>query len=256
MGLLKYKFAIESTFSPPINYHAFKLRCTPMENEFQRIQDNKITISPECILLEAMDSFGNTVSYGSVSEPHEQLQIISEGVVECSRYIIHESAPNDIYLFPTSLTRCNEEMLAVAHDFKQSEDEVTVVDIMHFVHQHIEYRRFVTDNATTAESAFSARQGVCQDYAHIMTALCRAAGLHARYVAGLIAGEGETHAWVEVYCSGAWQAYDPTYDKIVTEGYIKLAQGRDAGDCPINRGRFYQWTSEQMVVSSVVSINQ
>ena len=40
--------------------------------------------------------------------------------------------------------------------------------------------------------------GVCQDYAHVMLALCRLSGLPARYVSGHMLGEGGSHAWVEV----------------------------------------------------------
>ncbi|MDD7434847.1 MAG: transglutaminase family protein [Lachnospiraceae bacterium] len=38
---------------------------------------------------------------------------------------------------------------------------------------------------------------VCQDYAHIFIVLLRLAGVPARYVCGLLAGEGASHAWVE-----------------------------------------------------------
>ena len=44
--------------------------------------------------------------------------------------------------------------------------------------------------------AFSQKQGVCQDYAHILIAMCRHIGIFARYVNGFLIGEGETHAWV------------------------------------------------------------
>ena len=60
------------------------------------------------------------------------------------------------------------------------------------------YAHGVTGVKTTAAEAFALRQGVCQDYAHVMLALCRACGLPARYVSGHLLGEGGTHAWVEV----------------------------------------------------------
>ena len=63
-----------------------------------------------------------------------------------------------------------------------------------------------------------------------------------------VIGEGETHAWVEVSNGKVWYAYDPTHDKIVRWDYIKIAHGRDADDCPTNRGRFYSWTNETMSV--------
>lgn len=250
MDLLKYRFITESRFTPSIAYHAFKLRCIPMNTDFQHVQDNSISVSPECNLLEAFDGFGNRICYGSVSADHDFLRIVSEGVVQCKAYAIRDLSPDDIYLFATPLTHCNAEMLRMADNMKKTANPLE--EILHAVHATIAYERFVTDNATTAEWAFVNRRGVCQDFAHVMIALCRAAGYHARYAAGLVTGEGETHAWVEVNVGGVWRGYDPTYDKIISEGYIKLAHGRDASDCPINRGRFYQWTSEILSVTATV----
>ena len=90
----------------------------------------------------------------------------------------------------------------------------------------------------TAGEAFALGCGVCQDYAHILIALCRAKGIAARYVAGMIFGEGATHAWVEIYDNGIWHGLDPTQNKRIDDGYIKLAQGRDSRDCQLNRGVF------------------
>ena len=61
----------------------------------------------------------------------------------------------------------------------------------------------MTSIATTAAEALAGGRGVCQDTAHVMIALCRAAGLPARYVSGHLLGEGGTHAWVEVIVADA-----------------------------------------------------
>ena len=69
-----------------------------------------------------------------------------------------------------------------------------------------------------------------------MAALCRLNGLPARYVSGMLIGEGFSHAWVEVFCNGRWYGFDPTNDVLVTDSHIKIGVGRDAYDCQINRG--------------------
>ena len=79
---------------------------------------------------------------------------------------------------------------------------------------------------------------MCQDYAHILLALCRREGLTARYVAGTIPGEGETHAWIEVWHEGRWKGFDPTNDRETDESYLTFAVGRDAEDCSLSRGVF------------------
>ncbi len=55
---------------------------------------------------------------------------------------------------------------------------------------------------------------------------------------GYMLGEGSTHAWVEVLQDGCWVGHDPTNRRLVNDEYIRVAVGRDANDCPVNRGVF------------------
>ena len=109
---------------------------------------------------------------------------------------------------------------------------------MELLFNHFTYKTGSTTNQTTAEMALAQGCGVCQDYAHILIALCRQQGIPARYIAGFMIGEGATHAWVEVYVNGKWLGIDPTHNRIVDDLYIKLAEGRDFADCIIDRGLF------------------
>ena len=59
------------------------------------------------------------------------------------------------------------------------------------------YEWGVTGVQTSATEAIRVGRGVCQDFAHIMIAGCRAAGIAARDVSGHLVGEGASHAWVE-----------------------------------------------------------
>ncbi len=70
------------------------------------------------------------------------------------------------------------------------------------------------------EHALRSRQGVCQDFAHIMIALVRNARIPCRYVSGYLyhssenthpSADGATHAWVEALLPGVgWVGFDPT----------------------------------------------
>ena len=91
-------------------------------------------------------------------------------------------------------------------------------------------------------------KGVCQDYAHILIALCHMDGIGARYVVGFMIGEGATHAWVEIMCGGYWYGLDPTNNLMVDETYIKLSHGRDYNDCTVVRGSFYRQASQHQEV--------
>jgi transglutaminase-like putative cysteine protease len=88
---------------------------------------------------------------------------------------------------------------------------------------------------TTAAEAYGLRRGVCQDYAHVMITVCRAAGIPARYVSGHLLGErGGSHAWVEVLVpdpAGARAiAFDPTNGCRAGGRHLPVAVGRDYTD--------------------------
>ena len=90
---------------------------------------------------------------------------------------------------------------------------------------------------------------MCQDYAHAMLALCRMAGIPCRYVVGMLMGEGQSHAWVEIAQEGFWYGLDPTNDIPVDSQHIKLSHGRDYGDCLINQGLFTGSAAQRQRVS-------
>lgn len=242
MRVYHYKYIVQSSFVPQVDWHFFKLRAVPCENAFQQVYGNSLVVSPNCRLSCSVDGYGNIVQWGSFDYPHRSFTMVSEGDVHLIHQYSIKEKPAPFYLASTGLTTCDEEMREKAFELGSPEE------IMHFVHDSVTYSPGTTTIATTAYDVFHNRRGVCQDLAHLMIAMCRAIGIHARYVNGLIIGEGQTHAWVEVSNGKVWYAYDPTHDKKVRWDYIKIAHGRDADDCPTNRGRFYSWTNETMTV--------
>lgn len=102
-------------------------------------------------------------------------------------------------------------------------------------------------SATTAETtpadAFAARHGVCQDFAQVMIAGCRALGLPAAYVSGYLrtnpppgrprlVGADASHAWVALWCgeTRGWLGFDPTNGCGVGGDHVVAAVGRDYHD--------------------------
>jgi transglutaminase-like putative cysteine protease len=105
--------------------------------------------------------------------------------------------------------------------------------------------RGATTIQTTAAEALALGKGVCQDYAHLMLAVCRICRLPARYVSGHLLGEGHTHAWVEVLVPDAslpgsfrTLALDPSRNRAANLSYITVAIGRDYGDVAPTRGSY------------------
>lgn len=108
-----------------------------------------------------------------------------------------------------------------------------------WTHLALSYEHDVTTVSTTAAEAVAGGRGVCQDFAHVMLALCRAAGVAARYVSGHMVGEGGSHAWVEVVVGSLAVAFDPTHDRRAQSGYLTVAIGRDYADVAPTSGRFH-----------------
>src|SRR5205085_10668552 len=120
------------------------------------------------------------------------------------------------------------------------------------IHTDFEYQTEATDVSTPALEALHLRQGVCQDFAHVMLACLRSLGLAARYVSGYLltepppgqqrlVGSDASPAWVSVYvpgdgARGDWLDLDPTNRRVPGEDYVVLATGRDYSDVSPIRG--------------------
>ncbi|MGK6322140.1 transglutaminase family protein [Sphingomonas sp. DT-51] len=109
-------------------------------------------------------------------------------------------------------------------------------------------RDFTFDAAATLvdtppHEAFRQRRGVCQDFAQVMIAGLRAAGLPAAYASGYIrtlpppgqerlVGADATHAWVLLWCGPrrGWIGVDPTNGIWMASDHVIVAVGRDYGE--------------------------
>jgi transglutaminase-like putative cysteine protease len=147
-------------------------------------------------------------------------------------------------LRPTRLTGADDRLRALASDLTRSAD--TPIEqaerICDLVHSAITYEYGVTSVRTTAAQALAGGRGVCQDFAHVMLALCHIVGLPARYVSGHLLGQGGTHAWVEVVVPSGHEAvacaFDPCNGRRAGNGYVTIATGRDYGDVAPTSGSY------------------
>ena len=159
-----------------------------------------------------------------------------------------------MYRYPTELTRPGERIRAFYDACASSAAMASwAVQAMHSLHQSFVYQKCATDVSTSAEEAMEKGAGVCQDYAHIFLSLLRLKGIPARYVTGMLRGEGESHAWVELALGEYWYGLDPTNDCVVAGEHVRIACGRDYRDCRISQGVFYGGARQTQQVS--VSVN-
>lgn len=249
---LDYAYRTAITFSQDIGQHHVLLRCMPAQTAFQQNIRERLVLPSAFRWSEGCDAWGNRYIIGSTREPHHDFTFSSEGTVRQSVYCIPEVQPHPIYSYASRLTVCTDEMAEALLPVRQKDTLLFCLDIAHAVHQHLAYIPGATGMDTSAREAYGLRQGVCQDYAHLMVAVCRKAGITARYANGLMQGEGETHAWVEIHDGHCWYAFDPTNDTAIASGYVKLAHGRDAADCPVCRGTFVGCATQRTDVSVFV----
>lgn len=239
MAVLDFSYNMSIKFSLPVIKHCYTLRCIPLECENQHIEDIKITVFPENELTYSHDGFGNILVTDRIVTMHNEFTVDVMGTVITGEQITPEADLNPVYKYPTSYTKCGAELNRMFERIKIgiSQDSVdTALKFTRAIRANIVYKTGSTSVVTTAEEALLNGAGVCQDYSHILLALLRKAGIPARYVVGMMVGEGETHAWVEVYHNGSWHGVDPTNNRLADENYIIISRGRDFTDCGINRG--------------------
>ncbi|MCI6534474.1 transglutaminase-like domain-containing protein [Bariatricus sp. SGI.161] len=240
MKSLQFTYRMELRFDQPVCDHYFALRCVPTSNDVQKIQITSRYVSPTDSLDEVIDGFGNHKYVGHCANNHMRFAYEVEGTAVVSGMQVQRCPLHPMYRFPSRFTEPSEELKKYGNSLKiTSKDHLkAAVQIMDAIYQDFSYVTGSTNIHTTAGEAWKGRKGVCQDYAHIMIALCRMKGIPARYVNGLMIGEGYTHAWVEIYTGEGWYGLDPTNHLHVDDYYIKLAHGRDYGDCVLDKGLF------------------
>lgn len=247
MSVLHFEYKMEIKYEEYVGRCYFTIKCIPREDARQHLLGSEISLLPKTEYSFGEDSFGNRQIYGCETEPHNQFIFQTAGDVEILQTDYVEDVQDVVRgLFCVPYGKCIPGIGLAKYyrscDFSGCSSHYEIcMAWMHRLHQDFSYVPGVTRVHTTAEEAWELGRGVCQDYAHIYITLLRMAGIPARYVCGLIVGEGASHAWVEALCDNRWVAFDPTNDCLVLDCYIKLGHGRDAADCAINRG--LMWNS-------------
>ena len=254
--------------------HAVHLR--PNTDSGQTVMQHGLFISPQPDQQrDGLDVYGNSKLFFSLQTPHDELEVIADSVVQT-------------YARPANTTELAWERVREAFRYRAGADYSSAWefafaspyvprheafadfakpsfttgrplleaahDLMSRIYSAMRYDGESTDVDTPALEALQQGKGVCQDFAHIMVACCRAMGLPARYVSGYmltqpppgqprLIGCDASHAWASVYCpspdideAGQWFDFDPTNDRAPGEDYVTLATGRDFLDVSPLRG--------------------
>ena len=216
----------------------------------QRLCEFDLRVSAHNAATSAtVDPFGNRVFHVYVPEADSEITFEAHIVVERDLAVDTQPCLSArealVYTEPTRLTAADEVIMRAAKALAaQHRQPLELADAINtWVWEAMSYGAGSTGVKTTAAEALTIGRGLCQDYAHIMLALCRSIKLPARYVSGHMLGEGGSHAWVEVLLpdpSGNYHAvaFDPTNHRRATPAYITVASGRDYADVSPTSGSF------------------
>lgn len=242
MNRLDFDYQMQIDYSEVVSSCHFTIKCIPQNTLRQRTEDISIALSPDVSYSAGTDSFGNSQIYGWDDVDHTTFSFRIRGCVYADSAGREETVNDDmlaVFRHPHGLNRAGEALAAYHKKLTGGLPEDPYEKgffLMQRLHRDFRYEKGCTDMNTTAEQAWQQGRGVCQDYAHILIALLHREHIPARYVTGMLLGEGASHAWVELAREGHWYGLDPTGGVPVGEEHIRIGVGRDAGDCLINRG--------------------
>jgi transglutaminase-like putative cysteine protease len=264
-----------------------EVRMHPRSEGNQRCFVFQLSVNPRARIFGYTDSYGNLVHHFDLPSRHSQLTIISDALVniEAQPSIpdfmeyqgwqeLEELVEKKDYwdmLMPSHFARSSPELEQLAGEIGVTERKrrsplAFLQDIASGVHRSFSYVKKSTAVNSPIEDALRSRQGVCQDFAHIMIALVRNARIPCRYVSGYLyhstenahpATDGATHAWVEALLPGlGWVGFDPTINQLASEQHIRTATGRDYADVPPTRGMMKGKAGTQLQVRVRVTPSQ
>jgi transglutaminase-like putative cysteine protease len=266
---VKIRFGYDLVYSSPQPMPMIlMLHVQPNANQELLVPD-RMTVEPDVPSSTYRDAFGNTCT--RLESPGGRIRITTSGVIydsgspEAEAWNAQEhpisSLPTDTLTFLLGSRYCETESLMA--DAWRLFGHLTpgwsrVQAIADFANQHVTFGYHYARPSKTAWEAYSEKQGVCRDFAHLAITLCRCLNIPARYCTGYLGDIGVPPAdsamdfagWMEVYIGGAWHTFDPR-NNTRRIGRILIARGRDAADVAISTTfgpnyleGFQVWTDE------------
>jgi len=262
---------------------AYTVACLlPRDRVFQHVVSSNVVTSPlPNEFVETRDVFGNRIVQLAVHHRHDAFEIRAESIVDTrippiptTRRTWEDVAaagrelrgPAAIKVGPyRAATKAStpwhrpDLLSALARRvFVPGRPVVeAVTDLSREIFETYAFDPAATDWATPLDKVLENRRGVCQDFAHLATAVLRSVGLPSSYVSGYIETEpppGEvksigadaSHAWCSVWtgpsdddgecATGGWLDVDPTNDQVPPTRHVTVGWGRDYADVAPVRG--------------------
>ncbi len=270
-------------YEPAVRESVMEVRMQPRSEANQRCLSFSLDVNPPANITQYRDFTGNTVHHFDIAGSHNEVKVIAQSTVQMQSVPAPLASEAGDWADLDALTSGDDywEML-LPSDFAHSspaldrlsaelkcERRTNPLDLLTELNEAI-YEMFAyVPNSTKVDSpieeALQTRQGVCQDFAHIMIALVRPLRIPCRYVSGYLfhgeenghkdrSLEGASHAWVEALVPRlGWTAFDPTNNLIGGDRHIRVAIGRDYADVPPTRGVYKGEAESELSVAVTVS---
>ncbi|HWW54821.1 MAG TPA: transglutaminase family protein [Acidimicrobiales bacterium] len=257
-------------YAGPVSASYNEARMTPQSGAGQLTVEARLELQPAAGTFRYRDYWGTLVHAFDIHLPHDELSVTATAVVETAPTPEPPMGSWDLLDNRDTADRCCEflttskyvpadsDLAAVGAGLRKAPTPLDAIAAgSAWVHEHMEYVPGATTVATAAPEAYRERRGVCQDFAHVLLAILRSAGVPARYASGYLHPDpdadigvtvaGQSHAWVEAW-SGEWSGTDPTNGGPVGERHVLVARGRDYADVTPLKGIYNGGPAEDLGV--------
>jgi len=259
-----------------------EVRLQPRSDGEQRCLSFDLAVDPAANVMQYRDFMGNSVHHFDIAGKHTVVKVTAQSAVEVQNVAAPRAADSCDWADLDALVAGNDywEMLLPSH-FAQSSGPLEqlagelgcerrgnplalLTELNEAIYKLFAYVPNSTKVDSPIQEALEARQGVCQDFAHIMIALVRHLQIPCRYVSGYMfhrdegehdrSLEGASHAWIEALVPRlGWVAFDPTNNLVGGDRHIRVAIGRDYADVPPTRGVYKGEAQSELSVAVTVS---
>jgi transglutaminase-like putative cysteine protease len=278
---MEYTIAHQTTYyyADSVNESYTVLHLQPRSDQHQFCTRYTIEVTPYARVNSYADRFGNDVQHFAILPPHDSLSITTRSNVvtmldhepplpaEATREQLDADRKLERlydFLHESAYVKFSDEVDAFRKEFDLPGERLGdwCVHVMGHINASFSYDTDATTVRTTVREALEGRAGVCQDYAHVMIAVLRCAGIPARYVSGYIfrgesrvLGAEASHAWCEAYLPPyGWVGFDPTNDLLINDHFVKVAIGRDYRDVSPVRGVYRGSKQSEMSVNVAMDV--
>lgn len=267
-------------YEPSVRESMMEVRLRPRNEGRQRCLSFQLNIDPAANVMSYRDFLGNTVHHFDIAPSHTDIKVTAQGHVEVQRLesdALDGGTWDDLdrrveaedhweMLLPSQFARPSDRLSDLGRELKcerRGTPHEMLVELNRAIYETFQYVPNSTKVDSPIEDAIDARQGVCQDFSHIMIALARSLKIPCRYVSGYLyhqpkekdrSLESATHAWIEALLPNAgWTAFDPTNNLVGGDRHIRVALGRDYADVPPTRGVYKGEARSELTVAVSVT---